>query len=49
MRLAHPWRAWDPDSGQCVEDESDDSVRHFTIEELAKLLDDDPPHPFRSG
>ena len=46
---AHPWRFWDRDSGQCAEDESDDSVRYFTVEELAKLLDDDPPHPFRSG
>ena len=42
---AYPWRKWDHDCRQCVDDETDNSVRYFTIEELSKLVEDDPPHP----
>ena len=42
---AYPWRKWDREGRQCVEDEDDDSVRYFTMEDLVRLSEDDPPHP----
>ena len=41
-RCSYPWRMWDHDGRRCVEDESDNSERTFTIDELVKLLDEDP-------
>jgi hypothetical protein len=40
---SYPWRSWSHVRRRCVKDESDNSVRYFTMEELAQVGDDDPP------
>jgi len=41
---AYPWRKWDHVAGRCVEDDDDDGVRQFTMEEIMWLLENDRSH-----